>query len=80
VHAKFVTNRNRGRVGRVEECLVEGVSEESELLLQGRCWDQAPEIDGTLYITAGTAVAGEIHRVKLTDAYEFDLFGEIVDS
>jgi hypothetical protein len=30
-----------------------------------------------LYITAGTAVAGEIHRVRITGAHEADLFGEI---
>jgi len=78
IHSGFAKKRNRGRVGAVEECLVEGVSEESELLLQGRCWDQAPEVDGALYITAGNAIAGEIHQVKITDAHEFDLFGEIV--
>jgi len=78
IHSGFAKKRNRGRVGAIEECLVEGVSEESELLLQGRCWDQAPEVDGALYITAGNAIAGEIHQVKITDAHEFDLFGEIV--
>lgn len=78
VHAAFVKTRNRGRIGDLEECLIEGTSEESELLLQGRCWDQAPEVDGALFITAGDAVAGEIHRVRITDAHEFDLFGEIV--
>jgi len=80
VHFGFAEMRNRGRVGNVEKCLVEGVSEESELLLQGRCWDQAPEVDGALYITSGNAIAGEIHQVKITDAFEFDLFGELVRS
>lgn len=79
LHSGFVKTRNRGRVGNLEECLVEGISEESELLLQGRCWDQAPEVDGALYITAGNAIYGEIHHVRITDSHEFDLFGEIVD-
>lgn len=78
IHLQFMRERNRARIGSVEECLVEGVSTESDLLLQGRCWDQAPEIDGVLFITAGEATAGEMHHVKITEAHEWDLFGEIV--
>jgi len=77
IHLRFMVERNSQRIGSVEECLVEGFSTESDLLLQGRCWDQAPEIDGVLYITAGEATAGELHRVKITEAHEWDLFGEI---
>jgi ribosomal protein S12 methylthiotransferase len=77
IHLRFMVERNRQRIGSVEECLVEGFSTESDLLLQGRCWDQAPDIDGVLYITAGEATAGELHRVKITEAHEWDLFGEI---
>jgi len=80
INLQFTRERNRSKIGSVEECLVEGFSEESELLLQGRCWDQAPEIDGILFITAGTAAAGEIHRVKITGAHEWDLVGEIYTS
>ena len=78
-HSKFARKRNRRKLGNIEPALIEGVSEESELLLQGRCWDQAPEVDGALYITAGNAVVGEVHEVKITDTHEFDLFAEIVD-
>jgi ribosomal protein S12 methylthiotransferase len=78
IHSRFIDKRNRQRIGKVEQGLVEGVSGESELLLQGRMWDQAPEIDGILYITAGDATAGEIHDVRITDAHGPDLFGEIV--
>lgn len=77
IHLSFMAERNRSRIGSVEECLIEGVSAESDLLLQGRCWDQAPDIDGVLYITSGEATAGEMHRVKITEAHEWDLFGEI---
>lgn len=77
IHSKFSTRRNRGKIGTHQQALVEGSSDESEFLLQGRTWDQAPEIDGVLYITAGTAVAGEIHKVRITGAHGADLFGEI---
>ncbi len=62
----------------MEDALIEGVSQESELLLQGRTWDQAPEVDGVLYITSGNAVAGEIHSVKITGCHGPDLFGEVI--
>ena len=78
LHASFTKKRNRKRKGRVENALIEGVSQESELLLQGRTWDQAPEVDGVLYITAGHAVAGEIHPVKITGYHGPDLFGEVI--
>jgi ribosomal protein S12 methylthiotransferase len=80
IHAKRMRLRNRSRIGFVEQCLVEGVSEESDLLLQGRLWDQAPEIDGALYITAGQADAGEIHQARITGTHHTDFFGEIIEN
>ncbi|MDQ7782355.1 MAG: 30S ribosomal protein S12 methylthiotransferase RimO [Desulfomonilaceae bacterium] len=77
LHLESEEKRNRGRVGSIERCIVEGVSEESDLLLQGRTWDQAPEVDGVLYITEGVASAGEIRDIELTDCNGPDLFGEI---
>jgi ribosomal protein S12 methylthiotransferase len=78
IHSRFLAAFNGKRIGTDVESLVEGVSEESELLLQGRTWDQAPEIDGVLYITSGNARAGEIHTVRITESHGTDLFGEIV--
>lgn len=80
IQRRFQEKRNRNRVGSVEPCIVEGISDETELLLQGRTWDQAPEVDGALYITAGRASVGEIRNVVLTDSHGPDLFGEIVDT
>lgn len=78
IHARFLHNRNRSRIGGVESALVEGVSAESDLLLQGRLWDQAPEVDGVLYVTAGCADAGEIYDVRVTGSHGPDLFCEIL--
>jgi ribosomal protein S12 methylthiotransferase len=78
IHSRFMDKRNQQRIGTVEQGLVEGVSDESDLLLQGRIWDQAPEVDGVLYITAGKATAGEIHSIRITGSHGPDLFGEIV--
>jgi ribosomal protein S12 methylthiotransferase len=42
--------RSRRLIGRTLEVLVEGVSQETELLLSARHEGQAPEIDGVVYI------------------------------
>ncbi|HEB69847.1 MAG TPA: MiaB/RimO family radical SAM methylthiotransferase, partial [Desulfobulbus sp.] len=65
-------------VGRVEQVLVEGVSAETDLLLEGRTRFQAPEIDGCVYIADGQASAGAIVPVRITEAHTYDLVGEIV--
>ncbi len=67
------------RVGTELDVLVEGVSDESELLLQGRWWGQAPEVDGSVYLANGTASPGEIRRVLITDAADYDLVGDFID-
>jgi ribosomal protein S12 methylthiotransferase len=67
-------------VGTVAEVLVEGVSPESDYLLTGRMASQAPDIDGQIYITAGTGLVGEIQAVRLTRALPYDLLGEIVET
>jgi ribosomal protein S12 methylthiotransferase len=77
IHSRFMEKRLAGKVDTIQQSLIEGLSEESDLLLQGRTWDQAPEVDGVLYITAGNAVAGEIHNVRITGFHGIDLFGEI---
>lgn len=71
--------KNRALVGEVEPVLVEGYSEETELLLRGRSPRQAPDIDGQVYITAGQAEIGAIVPLRITDSSEYDLIGEIVE-
>ncbi|UCF46005.1 MAG: 30S ribosomal protein S12 methylthiotransferase RimO [Myxococcales bacterium] len=68
------------RVGTALDVLVEGVSDESEWLLQGRWWGQAPEVDGTVYLANGTARTGEIRRVLVTDAADYDLMADFIDA
>jgi ribosomal protein S12 methylthiotransferase len=70
--------RRRRLVGRRLPVLVEGPCEESEHLLQGRHRGMAPEIDGRLLINDGTAPAGTLVEVEITEAYADDLVGHIV--
>ena len=65
------------QVGRVEQVLIEGLSKESDLLLEGRTRYQAPEIDGCVYITRGNGEPGALVDVTITEAHTYDLVGEI---
>jgi len=64
-------------IGSVEQVLVEGLSKESDLLLEGRTRYQAPEIDGCVYITRGTVEPGALVDVTITEAHTYDLVGEL---
>jgi ribosomal protein S12 methylthiotransferase len=64
-------------IGKKLQVLVEGVSEETELLLQGRHSQQAPDIDGITYINDGEANIGDMVEVTITDAMDYDLVGGI---
>jgi len=65
-------------VGKTLDVLIEGVSSESELLLEGRWMGQAPEIDGKVYVNRGSARPGEMVRVTVEQAGDYDLVGGIV--
>lgn len=77
--ARLSFRRNRALIGQTEQVIVEGYSEETELLLKGRSSRQAPDIDGQVYITAGAADVGDIVTLRITDSSDYDLIGEIVD-
>ena len=64
-------------VGKTVDVLIEGVSDETELLLEGRHQGQAPEIDGKVYVNRGTARAGQIVAVEIEQAGDYDLVGGI---
>jgi ribosomal protein S12 methylthiotransferase len=76
---------SRGRLralrGSTVEAIVEGPSEETEYLLEGRLRSQAPEIDGRLLITdAGgrTLRPGDVVPVKIEKTFDYDLAGAVV--
>jgi ribosomal protein S12 methylthiotransferase len=65
--------RHETMVGRELDVLVEGVSSESEYLLEGRWYGQAPGIDGVTYLADGQAAPGSLVRVRVTQASDYDL-------
>jgi ribosomal protein S12 methylthiotransferase len=76
--ARASFKRNRRLIDTCEQVIIEGFSEETDLLLKGRSSRQAPDIDGQVYITAGNANVGDIVTLKITDSSDYDLIGEIV--
>ncbi len=66
---------NQDQVGRLLPALIEGPLEEMELLTAARLERQAPEIDGRLLINDGTAPAGSLVEVEITEAHPYDLIG-----
>jgi ribosomal protein S12 methylthiotransferase len=75
---KISRKKNKAFVGKVVPVLVEGLSSETELLLQGRTSQQAPEIDGQVYINDGQAKVGDIVQVEITHSHDYDLVGRIL--
>lgn len=69
----------QAKVGQIHQVLVKGISEESDFLYEGRLATQAPEVDGCVYINDGQVKIGEIQLVEITDAFEYDLVGRIVE-
>jgi ribosomal protein S12 methylthiotransferase len=79
--AQISRQKNLALVGKEFTILVEGPSDESELLLQGRLESQAPEIDGVCLINdsdVGQVQSGEFRTIRITKALEHDLIGKIV--
>ena len=65
--------RHEALVGTALDVLVDGVSSESEHLLEGRWFGQAPGIDGVTYLADGDAPPGAIVRARVTQASDYDL-------
>ncbi len=70
--------KHQAFVGKVLRVLVEGSSEETDLLLQGRFAGQAPDIDGVVLINDGQCEVGEFVDVEITESMEYDLIGAVV--
>ncbi len=76
---KIAHKKNAAMVGRELEVLVEGQSDEHEYVMMGRHAGQAPDIDGQVYLSGGETNPGELRRVEITQASDYDLVGELVD-
>ncbi|HKT25126.1 MAG TPA: 30S ribosomal protein S12 methylthiotransferase RimO, partial [Terriglobales bacterium] len=69
-------------VGKQFDLLVEGPSEETDLLWEGRTVMHAPEIDGKVFINDfgdhEQLIRGEFYRCEITEAHDYDLVARII--
>jgi len=71
---------HQGWVGRTLEVLIDRKKSEPNLY-QARSYADAPEVDGEVFITAKEPLAvGRFLNVKITDAVEYDLMAEPIES
>jgi ribosomal protein S12 methylthiotransferase len=80
---KSISRRKKKALRRKEfDLLLEGQSEESDFLLEGRTSMHAPEIDGKVYIAdipdGLDPVAGEFYRCQITETHDYDLVAKIL--
>ncbi|MGB2929906.1 MAG: MiaB/RimO family radical SAM methylthiotransferase, partial [Desulfobacterales bacterium] len=73
---KISLDNNQKHIGRIYDVLVENTTEEN--LFNGRTFFQAPDVDGITYIHSEQLEIGSFVRVRVADALEYDLTGEIV--
>lgn len=80
--AKISKANNHAKIGNTYKVLFEGLSQESDLLFQGRLEGQTQEIDGYILINDMPEnlqpQIGAIYNVRITEAHEYDLVGAIV--
>jgi ribosomal protein S12 methylthiotransferase len=80
---QVISRKSRARqVGRRFDLLVEGPSEETPLLWEGRTEHQAPEIDGKVYINDfgpfEHLTPGQFYQCEITESQDYDLVGRII--
>jgi ribosomal protein S12 methylthiotransferase len=82
IQKQISRRRKKALRGQQLEVLLEGASEESDLLLEARSPMHAPEIDGKLYIADVpeilTPTPGEFYRCEITETHDYDLVGRLV--
>jgi ribosomal protein S12 methylthiotransferase len=88
IQKKISRDNLRAKKGTTAIALVEGPSKDNPLVWEARLEGMAPEIDGKLYLTdvevpgelaAEVAEAGDVVRVEIIQADDYDLIGRVVE-
>jgi ribosomal protein S12 methylthiotransferase len=82
IQRKISKRKKKALVGQEFDLVLEGVSEQSDLLLEGRTAMHAPEIDGKVFVNdvppGLEPKTGEFYRCQVTEAHDYDLVARIV--
>ncbi len=82
IQRKISKRKKKALVGQEFDLVLEGVSDESDLLLEGRTPMHAPEIDGKVFVNdvpdGLEPKTGEFYRCQVTETHDYDLVARIV--
>jgi ribosomal protein S12 methylthiotransferase len=82
IQKQISKKRKKALVGKECELVLEGTSDETDLLLEGRTAMHAPEIDGKVFVNDfpedREPVFGEFYRCEITEAHDYDLVARVI--
>ena len=82
IERQISKKKKKALIGQEFDLLLEGESEETELLLEGRTPMHAPEIDGKVFVNEFPEDVlpqpGQFYRCEITEAHDYDLVARIV--
>jgi ribosomal protein S12 methylthiotransferase len=82
IQRQISKKKKKALVGHEFDLLLEGESEETELLLEGRTPMHAPEIDGKVFVNEFPEDVdpkpGQFYRCEITEAHDYDLVAKII--
>src|ERR1700722_9033307 len=82
IQRQISKKKKKALVGKEFDLLLEGNSEETDLLMEGRTAMHAPEIDGKVFVNDfpedEAPTPGEFYRCHITEAHDYDLVARIL--
>lgn len=80
--ARISKRKHKAMIGERRRAMLDGISEETELLLQARLESQAPEVDGHVLINelpdGYEPVPGDLLEIEIRAAHDYDLIARVV--
>ena len=71
-------DKSEEMVGKTVDVLIEGRLPEEDVYI-GRTYRDAPDVDGYVFVHAEEdMISGDIVKVKITDAQDYDLVGDVI--
>ena len=72
-------DKSEEMIGRIVDCMIEGKITDDEAYV-GRSYKDAPNVDGFVFInTTANLMSGDIVKVKIDGAMEYDLIGSLYE-
>jgi len=82
IQRQISKKKKKALVGQEFDLLLEGTSEETDLLMEGRTSMHAPEIDGKVFVNdfpeETEPQPGKFYRCQITEAHDYDLVAKIL--